>query len=124
MKFVNIIVCDKVHIHNTGKHIIIGAYSDNISVPAFPVELNLSIWSQFYADRNGDMNVEVRVLANKKEVTRGEGNFQINDYKALVTSVFKDIPLQPQGEGMLTFQIREKNGRWKTFKKISIRKST
>ena len=124
MKFANVIVCDEVRIENTGKYIIIGAYSGNILAPAFPVGLVLSIWSQFYADRNGEMNVELRVLANKKEVTRGEGKFQIDDYKELVTSVFNGIPLQVQGEGMLTFQIREKNGRWKTFKKISLLKST
>ena len=124
MKFENAIICDEVRIENTGKHIIIGAYSNNISVPAFPAGIVLSIWSQFYADRNGDMNVELRVLANKKEITRGLGRFQINDYKELVTSVYNGIPLQVQGEGMLTFQIRVANGRWKTFKKIPIIKST
>ena len=124
MKFANVIVCDEVRIENTGKYIIIGVYSSNIVAPAFPAELLLSIWSQFYVNRNGDMDVELRVLANNKEITRGTGKFKITNYKEIVTSVFNGIPLQVQGEGMLKFQIREKNGRWKTMKKMPIHKST
>ena len=124
MKFENVIVCDEVRIEDTGKHIIIGVYPETIVVPEFPAGLLLCIWAQLYLDRDGELDVQLRVLENKKEVSRGSAKFRITNHKEVLTTTFREIPVRVISGGVLTFQMREENGKWKTFKKIPIRKST
>ena len=124
MKFENAIICDEVRVEDTGKHIIIGVYSESIAVSDFPANLLLSFWIQFYVDRDGEIDIELRILSNKKQVAHARGKLIINDYKNIVTSAFNGIPVKAKDEGALTFQMREKDRKWKTFKKIVLRKST
>ena len=81
MKFENAIICDEVRVEDTGKHIIIGVYSESIAVSDFPANLLLSFWIQFYVDRDGEIDIELRILSNKKQVAHARGKLIINDYK-------------------------------------------
>ena len=123
MKVETILVCDDIRVEDTKKFILIGVYSENILVSEYSVPFNLSLWVQGYGDRNGEVTIEVRVLLNKKPIVRGEAVLIIKDYKEIVTMTFAAIPIRVEGDGMLTFQMREKDERWKTIKKLRVKKT-
>ena len=124
MKFENALVCDDIRTEDTSKRILIGLYSENILVRDFPANLLLAFYVQFYADRNGNMTIELRILQNRKLLVGGASEIVIKDHTKIVTVSFVKIPVRVNGKGMLVFQMKEKDKRWKTVKKIPIEKLT
>ena len=120
MKFKNVIICDDVRTENNGKDIIIGVYIENIIVLKFPANVLLALWTQFFANRNGDILASFRVQKDKNNLFFAKGVIQINDYKKITTMRIPGIPLHVDAEGMLVFQIREEKKKWITIKEIQI----
>ena len=106
---------------DTKKYILIGIYTEVLIVKKLPTNLNLAFWVEMYFDQNGEVAIEVRILNNKKPVVGGQAAFSIKDHTKLIPVPFRDIPISIEAEGMLTFQMREKGGRWKTVKKIPLK---
>ena len=122
MKFANVIICDDVRKENSGKHLIIGVYPDDILVPGFPATIAVCAWFQFFADRVGEMPIELRVLQNKKELSRGSAKLIVNDSKKIVTATIIGIIITFGDDGPLEFQCRETKKRWRTMKKLGVGK--
>ncbi len=118
MKFKNVIICDDVRTENNGKDIIIGVYAENITVQKFPANVVLCLWTQFFANRNGDIMVSFRVQKDKHNLFFAKGIIRVNDYKKIATMRFPGIPLQVGVEGVLVFQVREEKKKWITIKEI------
>lgn len=123
MKFINAIICDEVRKEDNGKHILIGVYPADIRVPEFPTNLILSMWFQFYVERDGTIEMEYRAVRKDGDlIFQGVGMINIEDFTLPVTVVLNKLMVQMESEGNFIIQIREKAPRkkWQVVKTIPV----
>lgn len=125
MKIESVILCDDIRVEDTRKHLLIGVYLNDVVVSQFDAALIFRLWVQFYPDKEGDLSLEVRMKGtaiDKSPLFRGIINIDKKD--ELATLRLPQMPIIVTREGELEFQIREKGKRWKTAKRISVRKES
>lgn len=57
----SVILCDDVRIEDSGKHLLIGVYTNGISVASFPANLLLSIWLNVSFDEIGEFGFQLEI---------------------------------------------------------------
>ena len=123
----NVVVCDLVRMEDTGKHLIIGVYPNDIRFASLPNNINLNIWVQFRVDANWDGQVEVRVQDDKKEIlfhARAEISKQSQNKGELLTITVPEILLGIASPTTLSFQIRQPKKRWQMLKQMPVKLRT
>ena len=120
MRILNTLLCDDVRVEKSGKHVLVGAYLDSIQVPDFPTTLSLMLWMQFFADLDGDLPLEVRVLKDNRPLQTMDGSIHISDHNQVNTLRVPTATLELKSPGLLAFQFRQKGKRWRTVKRIPI----
>ncbi len=122
MRIHNAIICDQVRKEDSGKHLLLGVYPIDILVPDFPSTIALVLWMQLYVDRNGAFDVEFRIQKDKKIINRSKATISVKDHLHPATISLPPALIEIDGECTLSFQIREKNKRWKTAKELPVKK--
>ena len=122
MRIHNAIICDQVRKEDNGKHLLLGVYPTDILFPDFPTKSNLVLWMQLYVDRKGEFGVEFRIQKDKKSISHTNATMSVKDHLQPVTIALALPPIEIDGECTLSFQIREKNKRWKTVKELPVKK--
>ena len=122
MRIINAIICDQVRKEDTGKHLLLGVYPIDILVSDFPVAITLVLWMQLYLDTNGEFDVEFRIQKDKKTISRTNAIISVKDHLHPATIALPPALIEVDGECTLSFQIREKNKRWKTAKELPVKK--
>lgn len=122
MKIHNAIICDQVRKEDNGKHLLLGVYPTDALVSKFPATVSFVLWMQLYVDRNGEFDVEFRIQEDKKIVSSTKAAISVKDHSLPVTVALPPVVLKIDGECTLSFQIREKNKRWKTAKELPVKK--
>ena len=122
MRIHNAIICDQVRKEDTGKHLLLGVYPVDVLVRDFPATIALVLWMQLYVDRNGEYEVEFRTQNDKKSISRTKATMNVKNHLHPVTIALPSAPIEIDGECTLSFQIREKNKRWKTVKEVPVKK--
>ena len=123
MRIHNAIICDQVRKEDTGKHLLLGVYPTDILVSDFPATIILVLWMQLHMDRNGQFDVEFQIRKDRKTISRYKATMSVKDYLIPQTFALPPAPINIDGECTLSFQIREKNKRWKMVKKIPVKKN-
>ena len=126
MKVTNAVVCDEVRKEANGKHLIIGVYPHDMLVKSFPATIAPTLWIQFLIERKGEIEVEFRV--RDKSQPKKHGRSFLAKLKIITPDEPNTITLPPapfviNEQGLLLFEVREKDGRWKKIKEIQIRQS-
>ena len=122
MRIHNAIICDQVRKEDTGKHLLLGVYPADVLVPDFPTPISLVLWMQLYMDRNGKFEFEFRIQKDKESVSHTKGTLIVKDHLHPATITLPPAIIEIDGECTLSFQIREKNKRWKTAKELPVKK--
>ncbi len=122
MKIHNAVVCDQVRTEDSGKHIIIGTYHNDILFDHFPAQTTLVTWLQFMVEESGEHEIEYRVTKDRKTISHARGKMAVLSSDKMQTLILPPMALQIDGEGNLVFQIREKKMRWKTLVELLVRK--
>lgn len=106
---------------DTGKHLLIGVYLNDIVVAQFDAPVILRLWLQFYPDKVGDLALQLRMKGTAiDQSTLFKGVISIADKDKLATLRPPPMPITLKREGEIDFQIRETGKKWKTAKKISV----
>lgn len=122
MRIHNAIICDEVRKEDNGKLILIGVYPFDALVSDFPAQMAPVLWMQLFVDRNGEFDVEFRIQKDKNTITNNKAIMIVKDHLPPVTITLPPALIEIDGECILSFQIREKNKRWKTAKKLPVKK--
>ena len=123
MRILNAIICDQVRKEDSGKHLLLGVYPIDALVPDFPTTIALVLWMQLDVDRNGKFDVEFRIQKDKKIISSLRATMKVKSHLHPATISLPPVPIQIDGECILSFQIREKNKRWKTVKRLPVKKA-
>lgn len=126
MKFTNAVVCDEVRKEANGKHIIIGVYPHDMLVNSFPATIAPALWIQFFIERKGEIEIEFRVRDKSQPKKRGLSalaKLVIINPDELNTMTLPPAPIVINEQGLLLFEVREKDGRWKKIREILIKQS-
>ena len=114
MKVINAVVCDDVRKEANGKHIIIGVY---------PHDMLVRSWVQFFVQHRGEVKIEFRTRVKaqpKKRARFALATFNIEDPSKMNTLTLPPVPVEINEQGLLLFEVREKDGRWKKVREIPI----
>ncbi len=123
MKVINAVVCDDVRKEATGKHIIIGVYPHDMLVRSFPATIAPALWVQFFVQHRGEVKIEFRTRVKaqpKKRARFALATFNIEDPSKMNTLTLPPVPVEINEQGLLLFEVREKDGRWKKVREIPI----
>lgn len=125
MKIASVVLCEDIRIEDTGKHLLIGVYLNDIVVSQFDAPIVLRLWVQFYPDKDGDLSLELRMKGTAiDESPLFRGVINIADKDGLSTLRLPQMPIFLKRAGEIEFQIREKGKRWKTAKRMSVKKGS
>lgn len=107
------IVCDDVRTEITGKEILIGVYSSDISIPSTPFNIGLCIWIQWSASIAGKIPFRLRVHApNNIILFDGGADVTFVSPNHMGTFVIGGLMFQVQAEGHLVVEIKEASHPW------------
>ncbi len=117
----HVIVCDEIRREDSGKYILIGVYSDNITVPRFPFDMTLAFWISAVPHKEGEIVCQWRLRHDKVgDLSMSEGKIAVIEKEKASIMPLRRVPVQLPQEGILSLQLREKGGRWRTVKNIPI----
>ena len=121
MKIENVIICDQVRKEDSGKHLLIGVYLENILFASFPSKVRLTPWVQLSDEGNRIISIEFRVIdSDNKILYSGKGTFDARNASGLLTITLPTFMLEISGKTTLSFQMREPKKRWKTLKQMPV----
>ena len=119
----SVILCDDIRKEDTGKGILIGVYSGNITVFRFPTAASLSVWIEHDVTEIGKFEFHCRLLLDDEiEVVSIAGEL---DAKELGPGdfAFGGISTQLQREGYLSIQFKIADQEWTEIRRKRIIKS-
>lgn len=118
------LLCDDVRREVTGKDILIGVYSDDITVTSLPATLIFSLFIRaIFPEKNKIYQIEFRVLGSAGQQLTPLIKASINSQNTLRSSViFGGIPLNIQSEGKVQFQWRPEGTEWSTLVEIEVKR--
>lgn len=119
MKIENVIICDQVRKEESGKHLLIGVYPENILFSSFPGKIVLTPWVQISDEGNRKIAIEFRVTNSEGEIliTAG-GELDATNHSGLLTLTLPTVMFNISNQTILSFQMRESKKRWKTLKQM------
>lgn len=121
MKFENVIICDQIRKEDSGKHLLIGVYPNNIQFPSFPAKIDLSVWVQFRDSGYRRIPMNFRVInSNNDTLMSATGEIDASNQEGLLTIVIPQFLLIILDQTILSFQIREPKKRWRTLKQMPV----
>lgn len=121
MRFINVIVCDDVRREDNGKLVLIGIYLEDLLFSKYPGGGILTVWTQFYVHKNGEVPVQFRVLKDNEVLGFAEGILNVTDYKQPITMQVPPFAIQLDSDGLLLFQLKEGKKKWQTMKTLRAR---
>ena len=120
MKIDSAFICDDVRQENNSKLMFIGAYSQDILLPAFPTSLSLYIVLCARFPSPGPQAIEIEATLNKFPLLRGGLNINVE----LPGFSLVPIPLplaQILETGDLKVRVKAKNIRWQEVATLAIK---
>jgi len=100
------VACDDVRQETSGKFILIGVYSGNMGLPAFPAHVGLAFWMRSRPTKIGTYHLQFRVRGqNDSILSNGQMYVTISEREDTVL-VIPALPLQIQSEGQITLEFR------------------
>jgi hypothetical protein len=116
-----VIVCDDVRVEANGKEILIGVYHD-VFVDRFPVQLQLTLWTEFQARETVKVPVKFRVIGEHDEQFLS-GGMIVGADKPGMASFAVGFALALQIPTILRYQINQYDEpEWITAREISVTK--
>ncbi|MEX0923286.1 MAG: hypothetical protein WDZ84_10960 [Rhodovibrionaceae bacterium] len=114
-KVLNALFCEDARKDKDEKDILVGVLSGYIYVSHFPARIPLSVWLNVEIKGRGKKEVEVRILVDRKQVTRGSFKMEKKekDSEATLSLSTPKAVVPIDKPGTLKFQIRLDSGRWK-----------
>jgi hypothetical protein len=72
-KFRNVILCEDIRDELGGKHSLMGVFSGDITIPAFPVTMQLAAYMQYEADQGfeGEMDFAISIFLDDRKLVGG-----------------------------------------------------
>ncbi len=118
-----VIVCDDIRREDNGKELLIGVYTRDIVVGAFPAVLQLAFWICYVPTALGTIETEFRLVDEQDaEFFKGKTSSQI-DVIARSSIRLAGLPVPLQIPGTLRFQSRTREDEdWTTVKTIGVLK--
>ncbi len=121
LKPLSALVCDEVRRETDGKDIIIGAYGGDVLIGIFPVTISLSLWTSLETSGTGDIKTDIRVVNREKKVLAELKGISHVEGRVQRSSLFTPkIKLYIEKPTELRFQLRVREGRWKTVVSRSV----
>lgn len=117
------IVCDDIRREDNGKQILIGIYTGDIIVSAFPTNLNLSFWLHLAVEKPGIAKVEVQMLLGPGEtqIFRAQSSLETKEPDPFTVLAFGGIGLAATHEGYISLQWRQVGDDWQEINRTRIR---
>lgn len=120
MKIESAFVCDDVRQEGNGKLIFVGAYSQDILLPMFPVGLSLQVVLCVRFDKRSTFDLEAEAFIDDKRLLKG--NLKVNNTVEGFGFVHLPLPVPKiDGPGILRVQVREANAKWNEVIKIELK---
>ena len=120
MKIESSFLCDDVRQEGNGKLIFIGAYSQDILLPTFPVGINLQAVMCVNFDKRTSVDLEVEAFLDDKILIKG--NLTVNNTSEGFGFVNVPIPVQRiEKPGFLKVQVREPKAKWNEIIKVELK---
>lgn len=118
------IVCDDARREDNGKLLLVGVYAGNIIVARFPATLLLCLVIAVSAARPYEVPLELRVKFDRRIIRTNKGKLK-SDRAGLGLTITRGLLLENiEGPGLLTFQARQKEGRWATLSTAFVERQT
>jgi hypothetical protein len=119
------LLCDDVRREIGGKDIIIGLYSGQIASVVFPILMMVNVYMRVsFSKANIKFPMEFRIINSLGHqlipTTKSILEAPTTEFKATV--LLGAIPLQIQGPGLISFQLRaeDKNQDWETVTTLNV----
>lgn len=117
----NFTTCDIVRQESTGKFILIGVYTNSISVNAFPAQFFLNFWCLLEAEELGPnpFSFRVRVDGSEGSLIEVEAEYQVSELANWNPFVFGG-PVHLDAPSSLIVEAKLNNDEWKAIRRISV----
>ncbi len=127
-KVKHVLVCDDVRQEINGKDILIGVYTNWITVPSLPTNLVLSFWLHYSFVGIGEVPLEFRLLGPHDVQFMSAGvtmSFLEENAETRQTASFTlgGVPEPIQIPGELRLQLKQYNEEWQTIGSVNVRQS-
>lgn len=110
------IACDDIRQETNGKFILIGAYSGNIGLPFFPIQIAIGFWILAKPSQKGDYQVQFRVKGPEDDEVLAGGQMNVHVQEQENTAlVIPPMPLSIRSAGDIELQYQEGSGSWNTI---------
>jgi hypothetical protein len=110
------IACDDIRQETNGKFILIGAYSGNIGLPFFPIQIAIGFWMLAKPSQKGDYQVQFRIKGPGDEEVLASGQMTVHVQEQENTAlVIPPIPLSIKSAGDIKLQYQEGSESWITI---------
>jgi hypothetical protein len=118
-----VLLCDDVRREFSGKDIIIGVYSDEITVMSLPATLVFCLYIRArFPEKNKNYEIEFRVLGDTGQQLIPIAKTTINSQNTPRSTIsFGGIPLHIQSEGEVQFQWRPQAAEWITLVQLNVK---
>ena len=125
-RLIQAVICDDVRREITGKSILIGVYSEDITVPALPSTLALHLWTQIRLENKEELQLGFRVRGASGEHLTQEmlGPLKPPGDERLANVVFGPIVFTVHTEGVIKFEWRLANLAWEEAAHLILKKGT
>jgi hypothetical protein len=119
MKVESAFVCDDVRQEGNGKLIFIGAYSQDIILPMFPMVLNLHVVLCLNYDKPSTFELEVESFLDDKRQLKG--SLTVNNTGEGFGFLNFPLPLNIEGPSTLKVQLRVGQAKWNEVLRVQIK---
>ena len=122
--FSGVVVCDDIREEVSGKHLLIGVYSNGMTVDAFPIKLRLYIYVLFRWRGGGSEEIQFRTLIDgqpQKPFATG----QLESAEDNLWDYSQGIPVRTpvfdlEKPAMISFEAKIRAGEWASLGKLSV----
>lgn len=111
IRVANAILCDDIRQEISNKLILIGVYTHDILVPAFPTTINLALVAETWFDSVGEKKLSVRYLVDGSERGGMTATLRIMEPAEPFILTLPPIPVQIFQPGKLDVQATVDDGR-------------
>lgn len=123
-KIRSILFCDDVRKEVTGKYIIIGVYTADVTVNQYPVDFLLSLWVELEFEELGSYEIDMRIISPSGNPPV-EVNFTANINHGRISSVaIRALPIRLERDGEIEVVVKNSSGIWLVEKTIEVRRQT
>ncbi len=116
VEVITALICDVVRKEITGQDIIIGVYSDEISVAQLPLSLVLTLYLRIRFKKTESTKFDFRVMGESGIQITPDLNFEIPPPVTghIMTVAMGPIPINIQALGKITFDLKFTDANWES----------